>query len=54
MITVTVEEAQAQMSKLLRRAKAGETVIITMGPENAPVATLEWIKAPSTSDTNDT
>lgn len=54
MITVTVDEAQAQMSKLLRRAKAGETVIITMGPENAPVAKLEWIKAPSIPDTKAT
>ena len=40
MITVTVEEAPAQMSKLLKKVKAGETVIITSGPENTPVGRL--------------
>lgn len=38
MITVTVEEAQAQLPELIEKAVAGEEVVITRG--DAPAVTL--------------
>jgi prevent-host-death family protein len=43
MITATIFEAKTNLSELLRKAQAGETVIITSGRDKKPVAKLEAI-----------
>jgi len=45
MITATIFEAKTNLSELLKRAQAGETVIITSGRDKTPVARLEAIPA---------
>lgn len=42
---VTVQEAKTQLSRLLRRVEAGETITIRRGRE--PVAILVGIRSPS-------
>jgi antitoxin (DNA-binding transcriptional repressor) of toxin-antitoxin stability system len=44
MITATIFEAKTNLSELVKKACAGETVIITSGREKTPVARLEPIK----------
>ncbi len=43
MITATIFEAKTNLSELLKKAQAGETVIITSGRDKKPVAKLEAI-----------
>jgi antitoxin (DNA-binding transcriptional repressor) of toxin-antitoxin stability system len=43
MITATIFEAKTKLSELLKKAQAGETVIITSGREKKPIAKLEAI-----------
>ena len=43
-ITATIFEAKTNLSELVRKAQAGETVIITSGREKTPVAKLEAIQ----------
>ena len=43
MITATIFEAKTNLSELLKRAREGETVIITSGRGKTPVARLEAI-----------
>jgi prevent-host-death family protein len=43
MITATIFEAKTNLSELLKKAQAGETVIITSGREKTPIAKLEAI-----------
>jgi antitoxin (DNA-binding transcriptional repressor) of toxin-antitoxin stability system len=43
-ITATIFEAKTNLSELVKKACAGETVIITSGREKTPVARLEPIK----------
>ncbi len=43
MITATIFEAKTNLSELLKKAQAGETVIITTGRDKKPVAKLEAI-----------
>jgi prevent-host-death family protein len=45
-ITATIFEAKTRLSELLRRARDGETVIITSGRDKIPVARLEAIAPP--------
>ena len=40
MITATIFEAKTNLSELVRRAQAGEEVLITSGREHKPVARL--------------
>jgi antitoxin (DNA-binding transcriptional repressor) of toxin-antitoxin stability system len=42
-ITATIFEAKTNLSELLKKAQAGETVIITTGRDKKPVAKLEEI-----------
>jgi antitoxin (DNA-binding transcriptional repressor) of toxin-antitoxin stability system len=42
-ITATIFEAKTNLSELLKKAQAGETVIITTGRDKKPVAKLEAI-----------
>lgn len=42
-MTATIFEAKTKLSELVKRAQAGETVIITSGREKTPVARLEAI-----------
>ena len=44
MITATIFEAKTNLSELLKKAQAGETVIITCGRDKTPVARLEAIQ----------
>ena len=44
MISATIFEAKTNLSELVKKACAGETVIITTGREKTPVARLEPIK----------
>jgi antitoxin (DNA-binding transcriptional repressor) of toxin-antitoxin stability system len=44
MITATIFEAKTKLSELVKKACAGETVIITSGRKKIPVARLEPIK----------
>ena len=44
MITATIFEAKTNLSELVKKACAGETVIITSGRKKTPVARLEPIK----------
>jgi len=43
-ITVTIFEAKTNLSELLKKVRAGETVIITSGREKTPIAKLEAIQ----------
>jgi prevent-host-death family protein len=43
MITATIFEAKTNLSDLVKKAQAGETVIITSGRNKTPVARLEAI-----------
>ena len=43
-MTATIFEAKTNFSELVRRAQAGEEVIITSGREKKPVARLEAIQ----------
>ena len=42
-MTATIFEAKTRFSELIKRAQAGETVIITSGRNKTPVAKLEPI-----------
>jgi prevent-host-death family protein len=44
MTTATIFEAKTNLSELVKKAQAGETVIITSGREKTPVARLEAIE----------
>jgi prevent-host-death family protein len=44
MISATIFEAKTNLSDLVKKAQAGETVIITSGREKTPVARLEAIE----------
>ena len=44
MVTATIFEAKTGLSKLIKKAQAGETVVITSGKEKKPVARLEAIE----------
>ena len=44
MTTATIFEAKTKLSELVRKAQAGETVIITSGREKTPVVKLEPIQ----------
>ncbi len=43
-MTATIFEAKTRFSELIKRAQAGETVIITSGRNKTPVARLEPIE----------
>jgi antitoxin (DNA-binding transcriptional repressor) of toxin-antitoxin stability system len=43
MTTATIFEAKTKLSELVKRAQAGETVIITSGRDKKPVAELKAI-----------
>ena len=43
MASATIFEAKTNLSELLKKAQAGETVIITSGRDKKPVAKLEAI-----------
>jgi prevent-host-death family protein len=43
LITATIFEAKSRLSELLKKAQAGETVIITSGRNKTPIAKLEAI-----------
>lgn len=43
MITATIFETKTNLSELLKKVRAGETVIITSGREKTPIAKLEAI-----------
>jgi len=45
MISATIFEAKTNLSNLVRKAREGETVIITSGRKRTPVAKLEAIGA---------
>ena len=47
MITATIFEAKTKLSELVKKACAGETVIITSGRKKIPVARLEPINCPA-------
>ena len=49
MVTATISEAKASLSELVEKAQSGETVIITSGPDEVPVARLEPV-APGAKD----
>ncbi len=44
MTTATMFEAKTNLSELVKKAQAGETVIITSGREKTPVAELKAIQ----------
>ncbi len=44
MTTATIFEAKTHLSELIRKAQAGETVILTSGREKIPVIRLEPIQ----------
>jgi antitoxin (DNA-binding transcriptional repressor) of toxin-antitoxin stability system len=44
MIKATIFEAKTNLSELLKKAQAGETVIITSGRDKKPIAKLEAIQ----------
>jgi prevent-host-death family protein len=43
MISATIFEAKTNLSELLKRAQAGEEVVITSGREKTPVARIQAI-----------
>ena len=44
MITATIFEAKTRLSELVKKAQAGEEVVITCGREKTPVARLQAIE----------
>ena len=44
MISATIFEAKTKLSELVKKAQAGETVVITSGRKKTPVARLEAIQ----------
>ena len=44
MVKATIFEAKTNLSALIKKARNGETVIITSGRKNVPVARLEPIQ----------
>ena len=44
MLTATIFEAKTNLSELVRKAQAGESVIITSGREKLPVVKLEPVQ----------
>lgn len=46
MTTATIFEAKTKLSELIRKAQAGETVIITSGRDKLPVVRLEPVQPP--------
>jgi antitoxin (DNA-binding transcriptional repressor) of toxin-antitoxin stability system len=44
MITTTIYEAKTNLSKLVKKAQKGETIVITSGRDKTPVAKLEAIR----------
>lgn len=44
MVSATIFEAKTNLSKLIKQAQGGETVVITSGKERTPVAKLEAIE----------
>ncbi|MGB6132100.1 MAG: type II toxin-antitoxin system prevent-host-death family antitoxin [Acidobacteriaceae bacterium] len=46
MISATIFEAKTNLSDLVKKAQAGETVIITSGRARTPVARIEAIQPP--------
>jgi antitoxin (DNA-binding transcriptional repressor) of toxin-antitoxin stability system len=46
MASATIFEAKTNLSALIKRAQAGEAVIITSGREKTPIARLHAIHAP--------
>lgn len=44
MISATIFEAKTNLSELVKKARAGETVIITSGRSRTPVARLEAVQ----------
>lgn len=44
MITATMFEAKTKLSELVKKAQAGETVILTSGRKKTPVARIEAIE----------
>lgn len=44
MVTATIFEAKTNLSELIKKAQAGETVVITSGREKTPVAKLEAVE----------
>lgn len=43
-MTVTIFEAKTKLSELVRKAQAGEEIIITSGRDKSPVARLQPIE----------
>ncbi len=44
MVSATIFEAKTNLSELIKKVQAGETVVITSGRERTPVAKLEPIE----------
>lgn len=44
MVSATIFEAKTGLSKLIKQAQSGETVVITSGKDKTPVARLEAIE----------
>jgi antitoxin (DNA-binding transcriptional repressor) of toxin-antitoxin stability system len=44
MVSATIFEAKTGLSELIKKAQAGETVVITSGKDKKPVARLEAIE----------
>jgi prevent-host-death family protein len=44
MITATIFEAKTNLSELIKKARKGETIIITSGRDKTPVAKLEALQ----------
>ena len=44
MVTATIFEAKTNLSKLVKLAQRGETVLITSGRDKTPVAKLEGVQ----------
>ncbi len=44
MITATIFEAKTNLSELVKKAQAGEEVVITFGREKKPVARIQSIQ----------
>ena len=45
-ISATIYEAKTNLSELIKKAQAGEDVVITSGREKTPIARLEAIQKP--------
>ena len=44
-VTATIYEAKTNLSELIKKAQAGDTVTITSGRDKTPVATIEPVAA---------